>query len=693
MKFLAIAALVTAAMIEPAAFAQSVPAAAPDLSAVRADLLKDLGARYGADQRGRLERGLAQASRFWRTEDGDAKAFGDLVRTHFAGDPKTLDALFARMEFVLESLFGHMSEINRDLRWNTELDLGALYPFDEILGGYDPAAHFLDDAFANRLAFVILLNFPMSTLEQRLREGASWTRRQWAEARLVDLFSKRVPADVNQAIAEARGASDRYIASYNIWMHHLVDDGGRRLFPAGLRLLSHWNLRDEIKSQYAGGQDGTARQRMIQKVMERIVAQTIPAVVVDNPNVDWNPLTNAVKPAAVKDADQAAPAGLKVSADPEPDTRYRILLECFRAVKRLDPYSPLTPTHIARSFEEGRQMPEARVRKMLEEICSSPLVPRVAALIEGRLGRKLEPFDIWYNGFRAGSDLDEDRLNAIVRKRYPDAAAYKKDMPSLLRTLGFSPERSDWLAGRIEVDPSRGSGHAMGAVRRGDNARLRTRLGKDGMDFKGFNIAVHEMGHNVEQTFSLNKVDRWLLNGVPNTSFTEAMAFVFQANDLRLLGQAPPGAKAKAERVLNDFWMTWEIAGVSLVDMAIWHWMYEHPDAAPGGLREAVLGIARDVWNRHYAPVLGGKDCPVLAVYSHIIHSFLYIPDYTMGHLIAFQIERRIEKSGNLGEEIERMATIGNIAPDLWMQEATGRPVGPEALLEAAAEALGEKGK
>ena len=143
-------------------------------------------------------------------------------------------------------------------------------------------------------------------------------------------------------------------------------------------------------------------------------------------------------------------------------------------------------------------MPEARVRKMREEICSSPLVPRVAALIEGRLGRKLEPFDIWYNGFRAGSDLDEDRLDAIVRKRYPDAAAYKKDMPSLLRTLGFSPERSDWLAGRIEVDPSRGSGHAMGAVRRGDNARLRTRLGKEGMDFKGFNIAVHEMGHNVE---------------------------------------------------------------------------------------------------------------------------------------------------------------------------------------------------
>ena len=34
------------------------------------------------------------------------------------------------------------------------------------------------------------------------------------------------------------------------------------------------------------------------------------------------------------------------------------------------------------------------------------------------------------------------------------------------------------------------------------------------------------------------------------------------------------------------------------------------------------------------------------------------------------------------------MCLAGNIAPDLWMQKATGRPVGPEALLAAAANAL-----
>jgi oligoendopeptidase F len=94
------------------------------------------------------------------------------------------------------------------------------------------------------------------------------------------------------------------------------------------------------------------------------------------------------------------------------------------------------------------------------------------------------------------------------------------------------------------------------------------------------------------------------------------------------------------------------------------------------------------VWNAYYAPVFGTWDVPLLAIYSHIIHSFLYIPDYPVGQMIAFQIERQIEKAGTLGPEVERMVLQGNIAPDLWMKGATGSPVGPEALLEATAEAL-----
>jgi hypothetical protein len=68
----------------------------------------------------------------------------------------------------------------------------------------------------------------------------------------------------------------------------------------------------------------------------------------------------------------------------------------------------------------------------------------------------------------------------------------------------------------------------------------------------------------------------------------------------------------------------------------------------------------------------------------------LYLPDYPLGHMIAFQIERKIESAGNLGAEFERMAIAGRIAPDLWMKRATGSPVGPEALLAEAEKALPE---
>ena len=116
------------------------------------------------------------------------------------------------------------------------------------------------------------------------------------------------------------------------------------------------------------------------------------------------------------------------------------------------------------------------------------------------------------------------------------------------------------------------------------------------------------MGHNVEQTFSLRQVDYTLLEGVPNTAFTEALAFVFQARDLELLGLPAPDAQSEAMRVLNDFWATYEIAGVALVDMAVWHWMYDHPEATPKQLNDAAVQISKDMWNRYYAPVFHKND-------------------------------------------------------------------------------------
>jgi len=649
---------------------------------------RELLAKYGDSRSERVQRGLQQVSEFWRAEDGDAATFEDFVRTNFAGDQATLDTMFNRLESLLEQLGGHMHEINREFRQQSDLDLGPVLPFDEIIAGYDPSAHVVDDFFQNKLAFVVLLNFPLTTLDQRLKDGPSWSRRQWAEVRLAEGFSKRIPADVNLGIGQAGAQADQYIAEYNIWMYHLVDVQGQRVFPPKMRLLSHWNLRDEIKADYADSSNGLAKQRTIQQVMERIVTQTIPAVVVNNPAVDWNPFTNDVTPASAKDSDTASSPPQKPSNAREPDTRYAMLQKTFFASKKADPYSPTAPTLIARRFDEDREIPEARLRSMLEQVLTSPLVPQVAKLIESRLQRPLEPFDVWYSGFRPGSQYTEAQLDEMVSKKYPTAQAYQKDIPNLLMKLGFSPERAQYVASNIVVDPARGSGHAMGAEMRAEKAHLRTRVEKGGMNYKGFNIAVHEMGHNVEQTFSLNDIDHTLLKGVPNTAFTEALAFVFQGHDLELLGLPAPDARSLAEKTLNDFWGTYEIAGVALVDMTVWHWMYDHAQATPKELNEATVQIAKNVWNKYYAPVFHKKDVVLLGVYSHMIDSFLYLPDYPIGHLIAFQIEEQMKKAGSIGPEFERMAKMGDVTPDLWMEHATGKPVGPEALLEATQAAL-----
>jgi hypothetical protein len=176
--------------------------------------------------------------------------------------------------------------------------------------------------------------------------------------------------------------------------------------------------------------------------------------------------------------------------------------------------------------------------------------------------------------------------------------------------------------------------------------------------------------------------------GTPDTAFTEALAFVFQAKDMELLGLSKPTEESRALQTLNDFWGTYEIAGVALVDMAMWRWMYDHPNATPVELRDAVVQISKDIWNRYYAPVFNKRDVTLLGVYAHMVGNFLYLPDYPIGHLIAHQIEEKMEKAGNIGPEFERMAKTGSVTPDLWMKTATGAPVGAEALLAATERAL-----
>lgn len=649
-----------------------------------ARVVEQLVAVHGEAHTVRIGRGVRQTAERWWGEDGSAEAFLEFCLDHFIPDETGLQDAFSRLQEVLEQVDGHLHEVHRELHRPLDLDLGPVSPLDRALADVDLAAHVDENLFRTRVAFIALLNFPVHSLQERLEFGAEWNREQWARSRMMDRFSERIPAAVIQTISRILNEADQYVAGYNIRLDRVVNEKDQVLFPEGLRLISHWGLRDEIASLYAEP-DGLPRQSVIQRIMERIVRQDIPAVVIDNPDYLWNPFSNEVTSAGTQGS--AAEDAVR-----EADVRYARLLDVFHAIRKADPFTPATPSHIARAFERGRQIPEEQFEELLVAVVGADEVKLVGDLVRERLGRPLEPFDIWYPGFEPRGEVREEELDRIVAERYPDVAAFERDLPRLLNALGFSRERAAWLARRIAVDAARGAGHAMGAERRGDRAHLRTRVPEDGMDYKGYNIAMHELGHNVEQVFSLDGIDHWWLKGVPNNAFTEAFAFIFQARDLEMLGLPGAGEQQRALEALATLWSTFEIAGVSLVDMRAWRWLYDNPDAGPAETREAVLAIARDVWNQYFAPVFGDRDSELLAIYSHMISYPLYLPDYPLGKIIAFQVGERVH-SDDFGKEVERMTRLGRLTPDAWMREAVGAPLSAAPLLREVRSALATLGE
>ena len=623
-----------------------------------------------------LEKGIKHAASLWRQDDGTPEVFSEFVKKNYISDHSKRKMIFEKISGYLESIYGFNNEITLDLRKTLDEARGEIDEIDRIFGNYAIGSHLQNDFYSNKIAFVIALNYPYFTLAEKEELGPKWSRDEWAMARLGDLFISRVPSELEQAVNEATGNSEMYIAEYNIYMGHLRTDDGRQLFPDNMVLLSHWNLRDELKEDYADKKNGQEKQEMITKVMERIIKQDIPKVVINSPDYEWAPYSNTV-----------TKAGVKVQAVSEPDTRYSHIINNFRTRKMMDPFNPEMNTFILRKFSLEMEIAQNEVETLFDSFLRSPELVKLGSLIKERLGRNLKPYDIWYNGFKTRSSITEDFLTSKTSALFPDPSAFHAGMPAMLKKLGWSDDRAKYISEKIVVDPARGSGHAWGAARKGSLSHLRTRISGKGMDYKGYNIAVHEFGHNVEQTISLNNVDKYLMSGVPNTAFTEANAFIFQSRDLLLLGIKDENPDKEKMEIFDAAWSMMEIMGVGMIDMKVWKWLYANPAATPAQLKENTIAIAIEVWNKYFAPVLGVKDSPILAIYSHMIDSPLYLANYSYGHIIQFQIEEYL-KDKKLPDEIDRIYSQGRLTPQQWMIGAVGSRISIQPIINALDKAL-----
>jgi hypothetical protein len=640
------------------------------------ETIKELESKFPQTDKELIRRGVTLTSEFWISADGSPDEFKEFCINNYTSDKKSLSDRFAKN---METVFGRFAQVSKEMQFPIHVGNAPLLPIDEIFAAWSPFAHITDDWFDNKLAMILHLNFPYYSLDERNAKGLQWSADENAAVNLGLNFASRTPGKLQQEAGEIATRAELYISDYNIYMHNIVDENGKRYFPKDMRLISHWGLRDELKSNYTDKTEtGLLKQKLIYDLMTRIINQEIPQELINTKGNDYCPTNNKF----FKD-------GKETAFERENDVRYAFLLEVFKSDKATDKYSPLYPDAIKRAFDQGLEMTFEEVETMFTTLLSATVNRKIGEFIRKRLGRPLQAYDIWYDGFKSRSSINDEELSTKTAKLFPDAKALEKQLPDILQLLGYTKERAEMLCKYIAVDAARGSGHAMGASMRDDVSRLRVRVPETGLNYNGFNIAMHEFGHNVEQTVSLYDVENYLNSGIPNTAFTEALAFLFQKRDLDVLGFKENNPDKSKFATLDNYWNAFEIMGVALVDMYAWKWMYANQEAKPDELKTAIINIAKDVWNKYYAPIFEVKDSPVLAIYSHMISYPLYLAAYPVGHLIEFQLEQHLEGK-NFANEIDRIFSIGHCSPNVWMTKATGTKLSVEPFIKATTDAINE---
>jgi hypothetical protein len=631
-------------------------------------------ARHGAACRAAAQRGVAQVAARWSDEDGDAGAFADFCEKNFVAIPAERTRLLDRLERAMSTVTGHLYEIRRDLRWWTDVRTDSVAGVDDVLARFDPAPDLSDQLYRQKVGFLALLNFPRSDLPEMLREGGAWSVDRWAESRLAQSFGPRIPTALSERARRVGHEASVFVSGFHVPVETLVDSTGKRWLPAGRKLLAHWLVREEVKANYGDREHGLARQRALMWVMARHIDGTIPAGVMDGSNtLDWNSERNTL-------------GGTPATALHGPQ-RYAHWLSHRDLAFEFDRLYPEAPTAIARKFDLDREIPEAEVERLLTDLLGHPVMAKAAAWLRQRLGRALEPHDIYFEDIAEVKPAEE--MNAAVKRLFPDEKAFERKLPEVLKGLGFKPDEAEFLGSRIRVEIARGSGHAMRPGMPEYGAWLRTSRLDAELGWDGFDTAMHELGHNLEQLCSTHFAPRPLLRGVPNTACTEAFAFLYQSLGRQVLGLETTAQAERAFHVdsLATMLAAFQIAGPSLLELHTWRWIYANPKATPEQLRAEVLAIAERLWSRFYEPHFGKDPYHILAAYQHMIGHPLYLADYTIGHVMSHQI-RSFLNGRDLATETRRITSIGSVTPDAWMRKAVGEPLSIEPLARNAAAAI-----
>ncbi|MEE2971651.1 MAG: hypothetical protein VX672_00860, partial [Planctomycetota bacterium] len=271
------------------------PSTSPFLSSeAAARAVEALVDAHGETVRTSAARGVRQCRQRWLERDGDEAAFHEFCLEHFAGTPDDHRRLVDRLETALEQIRGHLYEMRRNLRRWSDLVGDSLPATDALLATFDPAPDLVEQTYAQKIAFVALLNLERSTLDRMLELGGDWDTDRWAETRLVGSFGPRIPQEVADLGRELHFKSHHWVSNFHVPVGTLVDTDGRRWFEADRALLAHWLVREEIKAAY-NDPDGIGKQRALAWVIGRYIDGSLPAAIMDRTSEeDWDPAANTI---------------------------------------------------------------------------------------------------------------------------------------------------------------------------------------------------------------------------------------------------------------------------------------------------------------------------------------------------------------------------------------------------------------
>lgn len=635
----------------------------------------ELISMHGEKNRERIFKGTSQLAKNWRKADGTEEEFSKFCVENFLMDT-ALKSNFQRIQRNLTIQNGYLSKIrfrlNESENFTDAKEVQADRYFRKSMPGVDP--------YSEKLAQFIQLNFPSYNLDEKRLNGKRWDREAWAMVRLGDAFADRQNPGFKAAAAGEVEEFHKYIGKYFFRMDHISSKDGTYPFTKPLSLHSHFGLRDNLKGDYTRP-GGLARQEISGKLVEHITRGTVPVEFIRDTATRWNPWTNQLF--KIESGKQ-----VRIEFKEEGIKRYAGLLAEFQNKSSRDQLYPDGSTVIKRTFENSNLTPE-EVEKIIRTFLADPVIPAAGKLIAKRLGRPLQPFDIWYSGFQSQSSFQANMLDSLTRAKYPDPIALQKDLPSILVKMGFPEPEASYLGTHAVVRPISAGGYSDQPVLRGDTALMTTVFNPDGLDYKAYRIAMHELGHVVCGVYSTKEMDNFMLADVPTSGITEGFAEMLAYKNMEGLGLVPENSRDQKELLaLASLWYMVDLGGQSLTDIQTWKWMYAHPDATPEELRKAVLDISGEIWNQYYSPVFGGiRDQHILSIYNHFITGSLYLYNYFLGNVIMFQLYDAFMPD-NLAGGLKKACQEGNTLPELWMEHAVGRDLSLEPLLKAAREAV-----